>query len=374
MPDFLTKVVGMFDQEPDLKKMGFLSTFFRTTPDSFTDAEYAEYDILRSGAEISPVVRNLNTGAVTLVGEEFSTKGISFPVYALEMPAQIQTLMQRQPGETAYVTAKINWLGRLSKVLVRGFARMTNMIRRSIELQAAQILQTGTVTLTDEDGKAAYELNFKPKATHFPVVAKSWSDATADPLKDLGELALILQTDGLVDITTVIMGRSAWNNFIKNAWVQAHLNKEVMALGALNPQLKDKGAKYLGYIDFDAYRFEFWMYNATYEPFGSQEPVPYLDPDKVLLLPDTESLDFQRFFGGIPSVLPDETFDQIFGAKITIGNEYDFRPRVYADTHRETWIGEIKSRPLLVPKSIDRWGCLMTVAAQSGGGATGGGQ
>jgi hypothetical protein len=37
-------VIAMFNQEPDIKKMGFLASFFKTPPNGFTDAEYLEYE------------------------------------------------------------------------------------------------------------------------------------------------------------------------------------------------------------------------------------------------------------------------------------------------------------------------------------------
>ncbi len=78
MIEFFTKIVEMFEQQPDIAKMGFLSTFFKTTPDSFTDSEFVEYDVVRSGAEVAPVVRNLSTGAVTIVEDEFTNKRMPY--------------------------------------------------------------------------------------------------------------------------------------------------------------------------------------------------------------------------------------------------------------------------------------------------------
>jgi hypothetical protein len=66
-------------------------------------------------------------------------------------------------------------------------------------------------------------------------------------------------------------------------------------------------------------------------------------------------------FGGIPTVKVDPVFDPILGNKIPIDNEYDFKARVYFDEPRNTYVGEIKSRPFLLPRSIDRYGCI-TVA------------
>jgi hypothetical protein len=361
MPDFLVKVLALFNSQPNINKMGFLVSFFNVLPDSFTDAETCELDIIRSGEEIAPVVRNLSTGAVTIVEDAFTTKEIPFPVYALDKPVNIYQLMARQPGENAYISEKADWLGRLAKILVSGFAKMTNMIKRSMEEQAAQVLQTGTVTLTDEKGLPAWDLDFRPKASHFPTVANDWGEPDADPIADITALSDIIRADGQADIKTLVMDDKSLENFLKNERVQRDLKQDGLRLGALDPRIVGKGAKYYGYLHVGSNLFDIWVYSATYNPFGSTETRRYLKDNKVLFLPATEDLDFRRVFGGIPTIRPDKTFDQLFGAtKVTIGNEYDFRPRVYYDEKAETYIGEIKSRPLCLPVSIDRFGCLTT--------------
>jgi hypothetical protein len=362
MINILTKIIALFNQEPDIKKMGFLSSFFKTPPDGFTDSEFMEYDITRSGTETAPVVRNLSTGAVTIVEDAFTNKNVPFPVYALDSPVNIAKLMSRQPGESAYQEEKINWLGRLSRILVRQFARMTRMIRNSIELQAAQVLQKGTLILTDENGIPTYELDFKPKATHFPEAAVSWDDENADILGDIEALADVIQADGFCDVATLILGRSAWKAAYKNAEFREAVKKDNLGMGDLNPNLIGKGAKFMGFLHIGAYRFDLYIYNATYTPWGETTPIHFIDPNKVIFLPDVSELDFRRIFGGIPNIKVDAVFDPIFGGKIPIDNEYDFRARVYFDEPKETYVGEIKSRPATIPVSIDRYGCLTAIA------------
>jgi hypothetical protein len=363
MINILTKIIALFNQQPDIKKMFFLATFFKTPPNGFTDSEFMEYDIVRSGNMAAPVVRNLSTGAVTIVEDTFTNKQVPFPVYALDSPVNIAKLMHRQPGESAYQDEKINWLARLSAILVRAFSTMTLMIRVSIEMEAAQVLQTGTLTLTDENGKPTYELDFKPKASHFPEAAVSWEDEDADILGDIEALSDTIQADGFVDITMLIFGKRAWKAAYKNAEFREAVKKDNLGMGDLNPQLKDKGAKFMGYIHVGAYRYDLYIYNAIYTPWGATTPVNYVDPNKVIFLPDIENLDFRRIFGGIPSVKVDAVFDPIFGGKIPIGNEYDFRGRVYFDDPKDTYVGEIKSRPATIPVSIDRYGCLTAIPA-----------
>jgi hypothetical protein len=363
MINILTKIITMFNQEPDIAKMSFLSSFFKTPPDGFTDAEYMEYDIVRNGNEAAPVVRNLFTGAVTIAEDAFTNKQIPFPVYSLDSPANIAQLMARMPGENAYLEAKVNWQGRLAHILVRAFAKMTRMIRISIELQAAQVLQNGTLTLTDENGVPTYELDFKPKETHFPEAAVSWDNENADIMADIEALSDIIQADGYVDITTLIFGKKAWAAAYRNTEFREAVKKDNLGMGDLNPNLRSTGAKYMGYINIGAYRYDLLLYNSIYTPWGSTAPVNFVDPKKVIFLPEAEELDFRRIFGGIPTIRVDPVFDPLFGGKIPIGNEYDFRPRVYFDEKKETYIGEVKSRPATIPVSIDRYGCLTAITS-----------
>lgn len=363
MPDFFVKVLSWFNAQPDINRMGFLSSFFKVTPESFTDAEKIEIDLVRSGEEIAPAVQNLSTGTVSIVEDTFGTAEVPFPVYALDKSVNISELMNRQPNESAYINERADWLGRLAKRLISGFTKMTGMIKRSVELQAAQVLQTGKIDLTNEDGKVVFKLDLKVKATHLPTVTKSWEDPDADPIGDISALADVCRADGLVDIKNLIMDEKSLKNFLKNKEVQESLKMDGLRLGALNPAIANKGAKYYGYIHVGSNLFDIWVYSASYNPFGSKESKKYLEENKVLFLPDFEDLDFRRVFGGIPTIRPDTTFDQIFGAsKVTIDGAYDFRPRVYWDEKNETYVGEIKSRPLCLPVSIDRFACLTTKA------------
>ena len=93
MPDFFVKVLAWFNAQPDINRMGFLTSFFKVTPESFTDAKKIEIDLVRNGEEIAPVVRDLATGAVSIVEDAFDTKEAPFPVYALDRAVNISELM-----------------------------------------------------------------------------------------------------------------------------------------------------------------------------------------------------------------------------------------------------------------------------------------
>lgn len=360
IPEIFTKIVSLFRQQPDINKMGFLSTFFTAGADAFTDADTINLDMVYVGEEVAPTVYDLASGTVTIVEDIFSNKEIPFPVYAIDSPVSVHQLMKRRPGESAIVTEKVNWLGRLVRILVPMFARMTSMIRRSMELQAAQILQTGKITLTDINGNKTFDLDLGAKPSHFPVPAIYWGSAGYNPLADMTALADVIRIDGQCDVVNFIFDPISWGDFIRHTDVKERVKTDGLQLGALDPKIIGKGAKRMGWIDEGAYRFDLYLYDGRYQEFKSKEYKKYLKDGVVIALPATSDLDFRRYFGGIPTVLSDPVSEELFGGSIQIEGEYDFRPRIYADTKRETYIGEIKSRPLFLPASIHRFGCLYT--------------
>jgi hypothetical protein len=364
MPNLLMKVVEMYNQTPNIKRMGFLSSLFKTGPDAFTDGEVINLDMVYGGEDIAPVVRDLSTGAVVITLDKFGNMEVPFPVYSLETPVPIALLMERMPGESAFLGERVNWSARLAHKIKNGTVKHIDMIKRSMEFQAAQVLTTGKCTLTDDNGNAVNQLDYQAPASHFPTVTVSWGASGSKPLDDMAGLDSVIEPDGLCDIVNYVFGSNAWKNFLQDDFVQKNLDKNVMNTMQIAPEMKDKGAKYLGKLNFDGKDRLFWGYDARYNPFKSPNTsVRYLDADKVLFLPSYEDMDFRRYFGGIPNIKQDSIFDPLYGAgKITIDGEYDFKIRVRWDDNAETYTGRTKSRPLFVPASRLRFGCLMTQA------------
>jgi hypothetical protein len=359
MPEFLERMLRMFTSAPNMDKMGFLSSFFVTEDEDIVDAEMVDIDIVRSDEDVAPVLRDLKTGAVAIAEDYYTNKQVKPPIYSLEKPVNVFELLKKQPGETEYAAIG-TWIGRLMIVLKNAFTKMTTMIKYSIELQASQVLQTGSLSLNDENGNAAYILDYKPKATHFPTVTTAWNAAGADPLSDLAGLMDVVRDDGLVDVVNLIFGKTAWNDFIGTAKVQAAINRNGLLLGALDPRLVGRGGKLMGYIDIGSYRVNLFTYNGRYRTYGTDTKAPFVGPSKVILLPDIADLDFRLVFGGIPSIGLDAPFDQFLPDRVSINGAFDFRPRVYRDNKGDAYVGEVKSRPICIPVSIDRLACLTT--------------
>ncbi|MCL2093814.1 MAG: major capsid protein [Treponema sp.] len=359
MPDLLQQVVEMYQQEPDIKKMGFLSSLFKTRPESFTDVNKISMDMVYGGNDMAPVVRDLSTGAVVITIDKFGNMEVPFPVYSLETPVDITQLMDRLPGESAFVTQRVQWHGRMAAKIKEGTNKHIRMIKNAMEYQAAQVLTTGKCTLTDEDGNEINELDYKIPEAHFPEVATSWDSANAKPIDDLNNLDDVMRPAAQCDILNYIMGKDAWRYFLANEQVAKHLDKNVLNTLQISPQMRDKGAAYLGKLNLDGRERLFWGYDATYNPWKQPNKTEYfLDPNKVIALPAYENIDFRRYFGGIPNIKLDPVFDPLFGNKITVEGEYDFKIRIWFDEDAETYKGRTRSRPLFVPASRLRLGCM----------------
>jgi hypothetical protein len=360
--EYTKKMLKFFLQMPNLSKMGFLSSWFKTSSEDITDAEFVSIDIERSDEDAAPVLRDISTGAVTIAEDIYTNKTIRPPAYALDRPLNIYDLLKRQPGDTEYERLG-EWLGKLMNRVIKAWAKMFQMLKYGIEVQASQILQTGTLSLKDDKGNVVYTLDYKPKATHFPTVSTNWSTfATATPLDDIDSLADVIRDDGLVDISNLIMGNGAFKNFLQCTQVKelADIRRYDNVI-QVNPRLANLGAKYQGTISYSNYKYDIWTYNGRFKDFFTGTKSKYIEDDKVVFLPDTEDLDFRKVFGGIPQILDSlEPFRQFMPGRVTIPEIADFKARVYPDQKSETITAEIKSRPILIPVSIDRYGCLDT--------------
>ncbi len=357
--ELLKTVLKFFQDNVEMNKRGFFSTFFKTTAEDYTDTDEVEIDIVRSGHKVSPVLKSGKTGAVLVSAEDFDTSKFKPPVMSLAYPVNLFQLMERQPGESEYDKVG-SWTGRLFNKLKGAFLRMHRMFKETIELQASQILQTGTVTLQDENGEDAYVLAYPVKESHFRDAKVSWDAEGADPLSDIIVLCDAINDDGKVDPSIAIFGRNAWVNALKNEAFKDMIKRDGLGLGTLSPALKNRGGRYMGYIDAGSYHLDLWVYNDSYETVEGNTKYHYLDADSVVITAAVEDLDFRCVFAGVPSLGMQDPFKSIIPSEVTYDGFMRVHNRVFMDTHEDTFKAETKCRPLCIPVSIDRFGCIAT--------------
>lgn len=352
-----------FSSLPNIDKNMWLSSWFKTTPEDITDAEFISIDIVRSDEDMAPVLTDISTGANIISEDVFTNKEIKPPAFALKMPFNIYDLTNRMPGQTEYEAASINYQAKMRMKILNSWKKLTEMIKRAIEYQASQILQTGTVTLYDINGVARYTLSYAPKASHFPTVGTAWGAVGSNPLGDISDLAEVIRNDGLVDPKNLIMGLGAFAQFLNNDDVKTLFYKDQYAIGTISPQMLNNGATLQGFISIGNYKYNIWTYGGRFISPLTGLKEQYVNWDSCIMLPDPEDIDFRKCFGAVPQVVDSvPEFRDVLPSRVTVPGAFDFKPRIYTDEAAETIFSEVKSRPLLIPVSIDAYGCIDTNA------------
>lgn len=354
IPEFKETMLEVFLNRPDVGRMGFLSSFFTVKPQYFTNGELIDIDVINRSVKIAPVVTPNASGAVAIAPDVFTGKQVRPPLYSLTRPVSLFDLMQRKPGETAFDKPYASWVAEMQGALMPSFELEQDMIRLSIEYQAAKMLQTGKVDLTDEKGKVAYTLDYGMNPAHKISVSTKWDAAGSDPIADLKNGMDNVRNNGHADVTTAIFGTKAWEAFIAHSKVQPLFEKDVLNIAALNPALVDNGGEYMGYVMVGAYRVHLFCYSAIWEAFESSDRHPFVDDDKVILLPNKDRLDLRLMYARHPVIPGNTIFDDLVPETLTVEGRIRYTQRVIADVRGNKYEAETSSRPLCLPVSIDR--------------------
>lgn len=343
----------------------FFAGMFTVRPGNIHSGEEVEIDISRAGEEVAIVV-NGPDGYRMNADDLYTNKSFKPPVFKEAWTVNSWSLLKREAGDNPFANAPIR--GKLVNRIFRGAAKVEAKVRRSIEWQAAQVLQTGKIKFSDEAGKMLYELDFQPKATHFPTTSVAWSDkANSDPLADLNKLVQVVRKDGKRRPDMVIMGSNAIENFLGNDRVLKYYDNRRIDRGTIAPALlngSDAG-EYRGTIEVGAYKLDLWTCGDTYTDPQTKESVEYLDPDNVIVRASTGRLD--GTYGAVPNIgallgatTRARVLPELPGRLSDNDTGMDLHFNAWLDESGENLFAGVASRPLMVPTAIDTFGCLKT--------------
>ena len=337
----------------------FMSGLFLSPPQNFHNSESVQLDIVRSEEDVAVAVTDLSTGYRMNQTDFYTNKEFTPPIFKEAITFNANTLIKRVAGNDPF--ADVSFQAALTTRILRGMPKPAAKIHRAIELQASQILQTGTVTLIDSDGNSLYTLDYKPKATHLPQTANTWGAAGDNPLLDLENLCDVIRTDGLADADEAIFGANAWNAFIQNTAVQNQLDNRRMVLGGIAPEVRGQGAKFMGFIEVGDCRLNMWIYSGRYKHQQTGTSTRFMHADKVIVRASGGRLD--ATFGNVPRIVPvDARVAPFLPTRISSrAGGMDLHPNAWVDQTGENLYAGVSSRPLLIPTAIDTFGCLNTI-------------
>lgn len=340
----------------------FLSRLFTFKPGNAFRGEKVFIDIQRTGEDVSIVVTH-GTGPRLNDADKFVTKEIIPPSYGEAVAMNVNELYNRMLGVDPHTAAYQEYAAQLIAELVRRMAIIDDKIKRAVELQASQILQTGVLDLKDDTGTTLYSLDFLPKATHFPTSSIVWGQVGDDKIGDVEALCDVIRNDGAVDPDMLIFGKSALREFLDDASVQDKLDNRRIDLGQIRPEMRDSGAKFYGFVWVGTYQLEIWAYADTYKDPQTGLPTRYINDGSVIVLSSSTRLDKVGAEVPLP-VGPDPRIAGLIPGRLTsttaAADDFDVTPNIYCTPNGKQIMGELESRPCCVPVQIDGFGCLDT--------------
>jgi hypothetical protein len=341
----------------------FLQGLFQSPRGNYFNSESVEVDVVRSGEDLAIVVQDPSTGYRMNSLDRYTNKEFKPPAFKEAVAINAWDLLQRMAGSNPFQNDEFR-----SKLIAKIFAAAAKIeakVRRSVELQAAQIMTTGTVTLIDENGTALYTLDFQPKASHLVADITAWDAEGATILENLAATAGVVRADGKIDPDQLLFGNDSWEAFIKNEAVRARFDARRIDLGTISPmQIRGGGGQYRGVVEIDNYRFDCWTYNGMYTHPQSGNATLYIPGDKVIVRASSGRLD--ACFGAVPNVA------QLLGVQNVVNlpelpgrlantqGGMDLFVRTWLSPDGDQFFAGFGSRPLLIPTAIDTIACITT--------------
>jgi len=215
-----------------------------------------------------------------------------------------------------------------------------NKIERRYELQCAQVLETGIVTLDK-----GTNIDFKRKAGSLvDQSATPWTTGTNSPYATLELGAKFIREKGKSQGGTLnaILGETALNAFLGNTIVKERADIRNFNLDMLNtPQKNSVGGTLHGVVSAGSYNVRLWTYPEVYDASGVS--TPYVNPKKVIMLPDNPN--FVLGFAAVPQLIDEENPVPMKGAFI-YGD--------YKDKRAATHDYDVKSAGVAIPVAVDQ--------------------
>jgi hypothetical protein len=337
----------------------FLSSLFQTPGENFHDQEKVTIDIVRNDPRIAVPLANGSESGARFV-EKTKYVNVEYTPVRYDTGVQVSSFnsSKRRPGVDPFTD--VGLLRDIVSETMASVKMVDDMTRRGVELQCAQVLTTGAISLTDSAGVVVYSCNFTPKGTHFVTTGTAWAadGSTGDPEGDISAIAEVIRRDGKSNVTQVICGRLAVQRLFANVRIRSNLNLYKANFGTIEPVTKAHNATFHGRLQLGTEVVEIWSYKETYINPQTGAQTPYLPDNKVIVRAPDGRLDLT--FGSIPTLLPpDSRLAQFMPARMSDPlTGLDLSINAYASLNNKNLIVEVGTRALAIPTALDTFGCL----------------
>lgn len=362
MSDASTKqMIALYNQQA--APTGFLSSFFQSPARNFHTSEEVEIDVTRGQEEVSVVIEDLSTGYRFNSTDIYTNKNFKPPIHKEAISLNAFDLIQRMPGQDPFQSP--DFRSNLIERIFAGAVKIEAKIRRSIELQASQVLQLGVVTLIDENGNARYTIDYKPKATHLVTVGTAWNAGGATIADDIRAISEVIRNDGLADPNQLIMGVNAFEAFVQDADIIQRFETRRANLGAINPMRTDaEGGHFRGVVEIGNYSYDVWTYGGRFTHPQTGVATQFVTPASCIVRASSGRLD--ATFGAIPNIRAlmgggaSSLLPELPGRITNAAGGMDLFTNAWMSDDGEQVFAGVGARPLMIPTAIDTFGNLAT--------------
>jgi hypothetical protein len=306
----------------------FLDRFF-TGPIKTHNTELIDVDLYKGKRRVAPYTRSGNK-STPLERIPFQTQPMRIPYIKLSRNLEAVLAAQRMPGEHVYSSR--SQADRAREILAMDLFDLNDAVARAEELQAAQAIILGKVTIKGEEIDA--QADYQRSAGNTYTAPVLWSAGGSDPGADMRAAGLKVQQSTGLTPDVAIFGQTALNAFLKNALVLNQIDTLHGDFGTVAAnKIQYPGATYYGMFA----GFQIWTYVEWYLDDVTNLEVP-LVPDNKVVITATSARNW-RHYGPIidlGSLIPEKRF-----AKSWVIEDPSAR------------MLSVHSAPLMVPHDID---------------------
>ena len=274
----------------------FLSTFFPTSPSDITDSAEISVVVQRTKEKIAiDVERGADGNRNTF---EKSTEKIFISPYFREYFDQNAMQMYENMWRGSVVST--NAFARMINNLADHSMSLQDKIERRYELQRAQSLLTGIITMDVAPG----QITFTRKAASFNnQSAQPWNQGAVIIKNQLQDGCEWLRKNGKVNSFTfeLIGGSGAIRAILNNTIILTAQNLfHYVPDQLVAPRKNSKGGVYHGTLSCGPYSVNIWSYPDFYEDANGVMQ-PYITDASAILLP--ENPNFKMVYAAVPQLL-----------------------------------------------------------------------
>lgn len=337
----------------------FMSQFFKWEGD-FHNQAAVEFDTKVITNQISPALPDIASEATRNNTSAFSTELIPPAIHKEQETINAATLgTERQFDTNPYTDKGIQLIG--LRRAIEAMKILRAKLIRSVELQAAQLLTTGTVNLPNENNDIITTIDFGLDSRLFPTTLNTWGQAGADVEADVIAVCNIQNVLGGGRSVAMLMNSTTWGKAMLDDNFKAKFKANDDGTGILFPLTSPdtSAGKHVGVVALGSWKLDIYLNDETYVDMAGNDGVLYLPDDYCVVLTNGYR---EATFGDIPKFNTNNKALPSMPNRITVQG-VPIAVNSWFENNGEAMSFSIGSRPLLLPRNKSSVGAIKTTAA-----------